>query len=203
MNGGVIDTEEGQADDGVLIAQNGFFIFYVTMVNDVMAYFLTGTKNGGITPTPTQFLTTQAELDKIKAFAAAQSPPNNKTFPDPNALAIEVKSAWIETTGITNPDQYITTKAVIPTFDKTNPNKWVLNGQTTTTLALVGMHVVGSAKGIPRLSGPPSSIRGTRPMQLSNTTPRAARIRKPSPRPVPSREHGCSARRVPPGRSMS
>ena len=149
VNGGVIDTEEGQADDGVLLAQNGSLIFYVTMVNDVMAYFLTGTKNGGITPTPTQFPTTQTALNKVIAFAAAQSPP--KTFPDPNALAIEVKSAWIETTGIPNPDQYITTKAVIPTFDKTNPNKWVPNGQTTTTLALVGMHVVGSAKGHPEM----------------------------------------------------
>src|SRR5262249_55538139 len=55
VNGGVIDTEEGQADHGVLLAQNGSLIYYVTMVNDVMAYFLTGTKNGEITPTPTKF----------------------------------------------------------------------------------------------------------------------------------------------------
>lgn len=147
VNGGVIDTEEGQADDGVLIAQNGSLIYYVTMVNDVMAYFLTGTKDGGIVPTPTQFPTTQTELNKITTFASA----HGKTFPDPNALAIEVKSSWIETTGLANPDQYITTEAVIPTFDKTNPNKWVPNGQKTTTLALIGMHVVGSAKGHPEM----------------------------------------------------
>jgi hypothetical protein len=149
INGGVIDTEEGQADfpPSVLLTQNGSLIYYVSMVNDVMAYFLTGTKDGGITPTPTQFPTTSTDLAKITTFASA----HGKTFPDPNALAIEVKSAWIETTGLTNTNQYITTQAEIPTFDKTDPNKWVPNGKKTTTLALVGMHVVGSAKGHPEM----------------------------------------------------
>ncbi len=72
VNGGVIDTEEGQADfpPSALVSQNGSLIYYVTMVNDVMAYFLTGTKNGGITPTPTQFPTTASDLAKITAFAS-------------------------------------------------------------------------------------------------------------------------------------
>ena len=149
VNGGVIDTEEGQADfpPSALVSQNGSLIYYVTMVNDVMAYFLTGTKNGGITPTPTQFPTTASDLAKITAFASGAAPPNKRTFPDPNALGIEVKSSWVETTGLANASQYITTEAVIPTYDKSNPNKWVPNGQKTTTLALVGMHVVGSANG--------------------------------------------------------
>lgn len=145
VGGGVIETEEGQADfpPSALITQNGSLIYYVSMVNDVMAYFLTGTKDGGITPTPTKFPINAADLAKITTFASA----HGKTFPDPNALAIEVKSSWIETTGLTNPGQYITTEAVIPTYDKTDPNKWVPNGQKTATLALVGMHVVGSANG--------------------------------------------------------
>jgi len=147
VNGGVIDTEEGQADDGVLVAQNGSLIYYVTMVNDVLAYFLTGTKNGSITPAPTQFPTTAGALAQITAFAST----HGRTFPDPNALAIEVKSAWMEATGLSNPDQYITTQAVIPTYDKSIPNKWVPNGQKTTTLALIGMHVVGSANGHPEM----------------------------------------------------
>lgn len=150
LNGGVIETEEGQADfpPSALITQNGSLIYYVTMVNDVMAYFLTGTKDGGITPTPTQFPTSQADLTKITTFASA----HGKTFPDPNALAIEVKSAWIDATNLTNPSQYITTQAVIPTFDTmTNPNQWTPNGQKTATLALVGMHVVGSVSGHPEM----------------------------------------------------
>lgn len=149
LNGGVIETEEGQADDSVLIAQNGSLIYYITMVNDVMAYFLTGTKDGGITPTPIKFPTSSADLTKITSFAST----HGKTFPDPNALAIEVKSSWIETTGISNPSDYITTEAVIPVFDTTtDPTHWKATGQSkTTTLALVGMHVVGSANGHPEM----------------------------------------------------
>lgn len=150
VNGGVIETEEGQADTppSVLVTQNGMVIYYVSMVNDVMAYFLTGTKDGTFNPTPTQFPTTLAELQKIQTFATA----HQKTFPDPNALAIEVKSAWIEASNLPNPSQYITTQAVIPTFDTTtNPNQWTPNGQKTTTLALIGMHVVGSANGHPEM----------------------------------------------------
>src|SRR5439155_14544192 len=88
--GHVIDTEVGQADGGVLLAQNGSLIYYITSVNDVYAYFLTGTKNGGILPKPTQFPTTPATLAKVTTFATA----HGKTFPDPEALAIEVKTAW-------------------------------------------------------------------------------------------------------------
>jgi hypothetical protein len=146
--GNVIDVELGQAgDSGVLLAQNGSLVYYATMVNDVYAYFLTGTKNGGITPAPSQFPTTQANLDKVIAFAAA----NGKTFPDPEALAIEVKSSWVEAAGLPNLSSYITMKATIPTYDKSNPNQWVPNGQTTVQLALVGMHVVGSANGHPEM----------------------------------------------------
>jgi hypothetical protein len=146
--GNIIDVELGQAgDSGVLLAQNGSLVYYATMVNDVYAYFLTGTKNGGITPAPTQFPTTQANLDKIIAFAAA----NGKTFPDPEALAIEVKSSWVEAAGLPNLSSYITMRATVPTYDKSNPNQWVPNGQTTVQLALVGMHVVGSAQGHPEM----------------------------------------------------
>jgi len=145
--GNVIDTEEGQADGGVLQAQNGSLIYYETTVNDVYAYFLTGAKNGGITPPPTKFPTTQAELNKVVAFAAA----HQKTFPDPNALAIEVKSAWIETTGLPNLSSYITMKATIPEYTKT-ANQWTPTGQTKqVTLALLAMHVVGSAAGHPEM----------------------------------------------------
>lgn len=145
--GHVIDTEVGQADGGVLLAQNGSLIYYITSVNDVYAYFLTGTKNGGITPKPTQFPTTAAALAKVTTFATA----HGKTFPDPEALAVEVKTAWIEATGIPNPADYITIQGTIPTYDKTDPNHWVPNGQKTTQLALVGMHVVGSTKGHPEM----------------------------------------------------
>jgi len=152
-SGNVIDVEAGQAGlpgeniHQALLAQNGSLVFYTTTVNDVFAYFLTGTKNGGITPAPMKFPTTQAELNKITGFAATRG----KTFPDPEALAIEIKSAWVEAAGLPNLSSYITTQATIPTYNKTDPKHWVPNGQKTTQLALVGMHVVGSTKGHPEM----------------------------------------------------
>lgn len=143
----VIDVEQGQADDSVLQTQNGSLIYYATMVNDVYAYFTTGTADGGITPKPTQFPTSQADLNKIVAFAAAHS----ETFPDPNALAIEVKSSWVEASTLADASNYITMTATIPTYNTSNPAQWTPNGQKTTTLALVGIHVVGSTAGHPEM----------------------------------------------------
>lgn len=151
----IIDVEQGQAgDSSVLEAQtaaNGSLVYYETMVNDVFAYFLTGVKNGAITTTtPNQFPTTAADLAAIVAYATAHgkgTPP----FPDPNALAVELKSSWVEAAGLPNLSGYITTTATIPTYDKTNPNNWTPTGQKTTQLALVGLHVVGSTAGHPEM----------------------------------------------------
>jgi hypothetical protein len=144
--GNVVDPEEGQADNGVQEAQDGSLVYYVIMVNDVYAHFATGVRDNKITP-GTQFPTTQADLNQITAFAAA----NGKTFIDPNALAIEVKSAWVEAGGLPNLSSYITITATIPTYDRSNPNKWTPNGRKTAELALVGMHVVGSVAGHPEM----------------------------------------------------
>lgn len=146
--GDVIDTEEGQAGGGQVVqAQNGSLVYYISMVNDVFAYFRTGTVNGGITPPPNQFPTSQADLGKITAYASA----HGKTFHNPNALAVEVKLAWVEASGLADQDSYIKMTAVIPTFDKSNPNRWTPNGQKTAELALIGIHVVGSAAGHPEM----------------------------------------------------
>lgn len=145
-NGNVIDTEEGQADGGVQIAQTGSLVYYVTMVNDVYAYFLTGTKDNQIN-TNNEFPTTQSDLNQITTFASA----HGKTFVDPNALAIEVKSAWVEAGGLPNLSSYITMTATIPTYDKTNPLQWIPNGEKTVEMALVGIHVVGSTAGHPEM----------------------------------------------------
>lgn len=145
--GSVIDVEVGQAGgNGVLISQNGSLIYYATMVNDVYAYFLTGAKNGAITPA-TQFPTTQADVNRVVAYAQA----HGAKIPDPEALAIEVKTSWIEATSVPDPQNYITMKATIPTYNKSNPAQWTPSGQKTTTLAMVGMHVVGSTAGHPEM----------------------------------------------------
>ena len=144
--GNVVEVEQGQADGSILMAQTGSLVYFQAMVNDVFAYFLTGVKKGQITP-GNQFPTTQAELNQVINFASL----NGKTFPDPEALAIEVKTAWVEAAGLPNPNSYITLTGTIPTYDQTNPNLWTPNGQKTVPMALVGMHVVGSTKGHPEM----------------------------------------------------
>jgi hypothetical protein len=146
--GNVVEVEQGQAGgNAVLQAQNGSLVYYTIVVNDVFAYFLTGAKNGGISPQPTQFPTTQAELNDVINFASA----NGRTLVDPEALAIEVKMSWVEATGLPNPDTYIKTTASIPVYDMTDPLHWVKTGDKVVELAMVGMHVVGSAAGHPEM----------------------------------------------------
>jgi hypothetical protein len=150
----VIDVEQGEADDGVLEAQataNGSLVYYATMVNDVYAYFLTGAKDGAITTdTPNQFPTTANDLNNTIAFAMAHGKPN-PPFPDPHALAIEVKSSWVVAAGLPNLSSYITMDATIPTYDTSSSTVWKPTGSQTVQLALVGMHVVGSTLGHPEM----------------------------------------------------
>jgi len=151
----VIDVEQGQAgDSSVLEAQtaaNGSLVYYATMVNDVYAYFLTGQKDGSITTTtPGQFPTTSADLTNTLNFAAAHGKAAS-SFPDQNALAVEVKSSWVVAASLPNQGNYITMNATIPVYDRSNPNQWTQTGQQTVLMALVGMHVVGSTSGHPEM----------------------------------------------------
>jgi len=146
--GNVIDVEQGQAGGGdVLMTQNGSLVYYLTTVNNVFAYFRTGVANGDITPTLNEFPTEQQDLDEIINFAAQ----HGKTLLDPEALAIEVKSSWIEASTLADTSGYITIQATIPTYNQSDPQKWTVNGQKTVEMAMVGIHVVGSTKGHPEM----------------------------------------------------
>lgn len=145
--GAVAPVEEGQADGGVLLAQDGSLIYYASMFNDVLAYFMTGVKDGAINVPSNQFPTSQADLAPITAFARA----HGRTLNDSVALAIELKTSWVEASTLTNPNDYITMDGSVPTYDKSDPKHWVQNGQHTVKLALVGVHVVGSAAGHPEM----------------------------------------------------
>lgn len=146
-SGNQIETEQGQAgSNGALMAENKSLVYYITMVNDVYAYYLSGVNEGKLNNS--QFPTTQKELNSILAYAKVKGLPNP---PDANALAMELKTSWVETTNLPNAKSYVTIKAIIPTYNKSNPNKWVVNGERTATLALVGMHVVGSVAGHPEM----------------------------------------------------
>ena len=161
----VIDVEQGQADDGVLEAQlpGGSLVYFATIVNDVYAYYLTGVGDHAISltgdgicssaPGNPCFPTTQPQLNQITSFASA----HGKTFPDPDALTVEIKSAWVAAAGLPNLSSYITMNATVPTYNPAVPppsgtiTMTATGGQQTIQLALVGMHVVGSAAGHPEM----------------------------------------------------
>jgi len=146
--GNAIDTEEGQAvTDAALMSQNHSLVYFATMVNDVYAYFLTGNKNNAFSPAFTTFPITNGDLTKIANFAATK----NVTFPDGIALAIEVKTAWVDASTLSNPGDYITMNATVPTYNTANAATWVPNGEKNVTLALVSVHVVGSTKSHPEM----------------------------------------------------
>ena len=164
---GVISVEQGEADSGVVEAQltaGGSLVYFATIVNDVYAYYATAVQDSAISlgsdgicpsapPSVTCFPTIQAQLNQITAFASA----HGETFPDPSALAIEVKSAWVVASGLPNLSSYITMEATIPTYSPAAPpppgtaTMTATGGQQTVKLALVGMHVVGSAAGHPEM----------------------------------------------------
>jgi hypothetical protein len=144
--GNIINVEQGQAgSDGVLESQTKGLVYYLAMTNDVYAYFLTGVKNSVLPGT--QFPTTETDLASIQRYAAAHGKPS---FTDAQALTLELKSSWIEVNNLTKVN-YITTTATIPTYDKSDPKKWIPNGQKKVTLGLLGLHIVGSVAGHPEM----------------------------------------------------
>lgn len=139
LAGHFIETEQGQADGGVLMAQNGSLVYYGLIVNNVFALYRT-MQGASVTP-GTKFPLSQTDLDAVTAFAAGHGQP---AVIDPEALAVEIKTSWVEAAGLTDANKFIQMKAVVPTYNKSNPNDWVPNGTKTTMLAMVGMHIVGS-----------------------------------------------------------
>jgi hypothetical protein len=139
--------DQGQATGDVLMAQNGSLVYYNSMVNDIYAVFLTMIKNG-VLPNTAKFPTTAAELATIQAYATLKSIP----ILEPSALAMELKTSWVETTNIANvATEYFTVTAVVPKYVLTSANVWTRSGTRKATLALVGMHIVGSTDGHPEM----------------------------------------------------
>jgi hypothetical protein len=57
----------------------------------------------------------------------------------------------VEASGLANPSEYLTMTASIPTYDTSSTTTWTPIGHKTVKMALVGMHVVGSAAGHPEM----------------------------------------------------
>ena len=146
LAGNFHETEQGMADGNVLMAQNRSLVYYSLTVNNVFALYRT--MQGSSVASGTSFPTTQTNLNAISAFAIA----NGKSpIIDSFALAVEIKCSWVEAKGLPDSNKFIKMKAIVPTYDTTDPGDWKPNGTKTIELAMVGMHVVGSTAGHPEL----------------------------------------------------
>jgi hypothetical protein len=146
-NGNQIQPEQGQATGDVLMSQGHSLVYYLTLVNDVYAYYVTGVFNHNKSIDPATFPITAAARDSVCALARKKG----AKLIDSNALAIEIKSSWVEASTLPNPQDYVTVTAIIPTYDTTNAKKWTLKGEKAAKMALVGIHIVGSAAAHPEM----------------------------------------------------
>lgn len=152
-DGIVFDVSPAQAGgSAVLLSQNSSVVYYTILANDVYAYYASGINSGAITGPPAYpsgqpgplFPTSQSGLDQIQAYAG-------RTFPDGIALTVEVKLSWVDISAVQNPASYVTAPAWVPTYDTSDPTKWVPGPNKFTTLALVGVHFVGSVTNHPEM----------------------------------------------------
>jgi hypothetical protein len=144
--GDIVQVETGQADGGVLLTQGNSLIYYLVMVNDVYAYFRTGVSDGQIAAG--SFPANAAGMQAVNTFAAA----HGKTFPDANAMGVELKSSWVLASSLPDPADYFTITAAVPHYNQT-PQQWtpVPGVMDTVQLAMIGMHVVGTVAGHPEM----------------------------------------------------
>lgn len=146
--GAVINTIVGDSEGNVQLTQAGSLIYYGIAVNDVYAYYVTQINPTVTNNTSAPLPTDQAQLTSIQNFATTKG----HTLLDPNSLAMEIKTAWVDASTLSNAKDYITMSAVVPTYNKTNNGAlWTQNGTKTITAALIGIHVVGSVAGHPEM----------------------------------------------------
>jgi hypothetical protein len=140
-----VQSEAGQATGDVLMTRTGSLVYYLTTVNDVYAYYATGVQEGVLASN--QFPTTKGAMDSIVTYAKK----HHAKLPDSTALAMEIKTSWVEASSVPNIGDYVTTMATVPTYDTTNSTKWIPTGHKTEKMALVGIHIVGSAAHHPEM----------------------------------------------------
>lgn len=138
--------ETGQAGGGgILISQAGSLVYYGIHTNTFYGAFLTGQKAGKISLGT--FPTTEEDKTAVVEYAKA----NGLDASAAMALAIELKTSWIDASTVPDPENYIQVKAEVPKYDTSVPTQWTLVGTETRTLALTGMHIVGSVQGHPEM----------------------------------------------------
>lgn len=139
--------EVGQAGGGgALLSQSGALVYYGVHVNDAYAYFLTGQKDGKLDQT--DFPRNAQDLGEIELYLSNAFP--GVKLDAPETLVMEFKTSWVDASTVPDASRFVTIEAQIPTFTPNADNTvWTPSGSTTTTLALVGMHIVGTVQNHP------------------------------------------------------
>jgi hypothetical protein len=161
-------TSTGQADSGVLLVTGSPVanpnnsatatypvVYYSIHVNDVFV----GLQNNQATvnyynngPNQSNFPITAAQVTDIATAAKT-------TYADANQLTVEVKNSWVDTAYLSSTQAagLITVSADVPAFAQSTNSSgnavltWDGKTTVTRTLALVGMHVVGTVAGHPEM----------------------------------------------------
>lgn len=144
------EIELGQAGGGdVLLSKNGSLVYYSLHANDVFATYSTGRTNAQF-PGMFAFPNTEEQFKQVAEYAEKSGRP---LAPDaPWALAMELKASWVDADTVKDPNRFILTRAVVPVFDRSNPQgPWPMTGTAEKTLAMVGMHVVGTVNSHPEM----------------------------------------------------
>jgi hypothetical protein len=143
-----VDSTGQAGGGGVLLSQNKSLVYYGININDVFAGYRQGVLDNQFddnSKLKNNFPTTEADLDAIQKA-------NNTIYPDGQALAMEIKTSWVDVDTVQNADRFITIQADVPSYQRTGDTLWpVQTASVKKTLALVGMHVVGSVNGHPEL----------------------------------------------------
>jgi len=150
------EIELGQAGGlDALISQDESIVYYSLHANDVFALYTTGQKKNTFGTSLPDFPNTKNDLSKVVDFAREWGYP----IYDPEALAMELKASWIDASTLSDDEKqnYVLTSAIVPIFDRNtsaNTNgveQWSIIGNQPKTLALVGMHIVGTVKDHPEM----------------------------------------------------
>lgn len=139
--------EVGQAgSNGVLLSQKRALVYYGIHVNDVYGYFLSGDMSRRFLDM-TDFPWNASDLKKIVVYARSAY---GAKMPNPEALAMEMKTSWVDASTVPDPGSYVTVEAEVPVYraDRTN-TIWTPSGTATKRLALTGIHIVGTVQDHP------------------------------------------------------
>ena len=172
------EIEVGQAGNSdALLTQQEALVYYGVHANDVYALFTTEQKNLILPACKTEykqcaseivgeclkeynkckvasipdieFPNTQAQLNDVSTFAS------NYGYPlgwDKMALAMELKTSWVDADTVLDKSRYVLGQAVVPVFDRSAAKgPWTVKSNEQKTLALVGMHVVGTVNSHPEM----------------------------------------------------